>query len=85
MTDAIRDGNHVPVALGVSTSNAGVTTPFTIDPNTGQLQVSIAAGTGVAAPNSTPSRIGQFYVDTNAKKLYVATGTSSSADWTILN
>jgi len=40
---------------------------------------------GIVAPISTPSKIGHIYVDTVAKKLYFATGTSSSADWTIAN
>lgn len=45
----------------------------------------IVASNGIVAPASTPVYIGQFYVDTAAKKLYVATGISSSADWTIVN
>jgi len=40
---------------------------------------------GTAAPAITPAAIGVQFVDTVNKKLYVATGTSSSADWTILN
>lgn len=40
---------------------------------------------GTAAPVATPRRVGLFFVDTNNGKLYVATGTASSADWTILN
>jgi hypothetical protein len=41
--------------------------------------------TGTAAPATTPSKVGDIYVDTTNKKLYFATGTSSSADWTIAN
>lgn len=41
--------------------------------------------TGTAAPATTPSAVGDHYIDTTNKKEYVATGTSSSADWTILN
>jgi len=41
--------------------------------------------TGTAAPLTTPSSIGDHFVDTVNKKMYIATGTSSSADWTILN
>lgn len=41
--------------------------------------------TGTAPPATTPTRIGDMFVDTSAKKVYVATGTASSADWTILN
>jgi len=45
----------------------------------------LVASSGIVPPVSTPVYIGQFYVDTSAKKLYFATGTSSSADWTIAN
>jgi len=40
---------------------------------------------GTAAPTTTPAAIGIQFVDTTNKKIYVSTGTSSSADWTILN
>lgn len=40
---------------------------------------------GTAAPGTTPGKVGDNYVDTTAKKLYFATGTASSADWTIAN
>lgn len=41
--------------------------------------------TGTAAPATTPGKIGDIFIDTTNKKLYFATGTSSSADWTIAN
>lgn len=41
--------------------------------------------TGTAAPTTTPTAIGQEFIDTINKKIYKATGTSSSSDWTILN
>ena len=40
---------------------------------------------GTAAPTTTPSRIGNMYVDTNNKKIYFATGHASSSDWTLVN
>ena len=40
---------------------------------------------GTSAPSSTPGKVGDIYVDTSAKKLYFATGASSSSDWTIAN
>jgi len=40
---------------------------------------------GTAAPTTTPASINLFFLDTTNKKLYVSTGTVSSADWTILN
>jgi hypothetical protein len=41
--------------------------------------------TGTAAPATTPSAVGIQFIDTTNKKIYVSTGTSSSADWTITN
>jgi lysophospholipase L1-like esterase len=41
--------------------------------------------TGTAAPSTTPAKVGDIFVDTTNKKLYFATGTSSSSDWTIAN
>lgn len=40
---------------------------------------------GTAAPATTPTATGLVFVDTTNKKMYVSTGTASSADWTILN
>ena len=40
---------------------------------------------GIVAPASTPSKVGDIYVDTVAKKLYFASGIASAADWTITN
>jgi len=37
--------------------------------------------TGSGAPSTTPTTVGALYVDTTNDVLYVATGTSSSADW----
>lgn len=41
--------------------------------------------TGTAAPATTPEAVGDTFTDTVNLKMYVATGTASSADWTILN
>lgn len=41
--------------------------------------------TGTAAPATTPFAVGDEFVDTSGKKIYFATGTSSSSDWTITN
>lgn len=40
---------------------------------------------GTAAPTTTPLAVGDTFTDTVGLKQYVATGTASSADWTILN
>lgn len=41
----------------------------------------VAPTSGAGAPSSTPTVLGQLYVDSTANRLYVATGTGSSADW----
>ena len=40
---------------------------------------------GTTAPTSIPRRIGAMYVRTDNKKVYIATGTVSAADWTLMN
>jgi hypothetical protein len=44
-----------------------------------------AISSGTAAPTTTPAKVGDIFVDITNKKLYFATGTSSSSDWTIAN
>lgn len=48
MTDAIRDNNHVPVALGQSNTDATNTLPFLVDSVTGKLLVDGGGGGGNA-------------------------------------
>jgi len=55
------------------------------DPITKRLLVEWPLTSGSGAPLSTPSRIGQLYIDTSGAKVYISTGTTSSADWSILN
>ena len=40
---------------------------------------------GTTAPSSTPDKVGDVYLDTTAKKIYFATGTTDENDWTIVN
>ena len=40
--------------------------------------------TGTGAPSSTPSTIGDIFIDTAGPGVYIATGTSSAADWAAL-
>jgi len=37
--------------------------------------------TGTTAPTTTPTAVGQHFIDTVAKKTYISAGTTSSADW----
>lgn len=40
---------------------------------------------GAGAPGSTPSRVGEIYIDTTNDNAYVSTGTASSSDWTLVS
>lgn len=85
MTDAYRDQNNVPTIIGVSSVDGKTPVRWKIDPVTGRGLVENATDTGTSSPSSTPTYVGQMYVNTNAKKIYIATGTTNSSDWTILN
>lgn len=41
--------------------------------------------TGIIAPNFTPYKIGDDYINTATGKCYKSVGVTSSADWKILN
>jgi len=40
--------------------------------------------TGTAAPASPPNELGHHYIDTTAKKSYIATATALAADWNLV-
>lgn len=40
---------------------------------------------GSGAPSSTPTFVGQMYIDTANTKVYIATASTSSASWTLMN
>ena len=40
-----------------------------------------SASSGAGVPTSTPSSVGDIYVDTTNLKVYMATGTTNAADW----
>lgn len=82
MTATQRDAIASPAA-GLQLYNSDKNQPNYYDGVTWKAQVGMTFGT--AAPSITPVAEGNFFLDTTNKKLYVATGTSSSADWTILN
>jgi len=47
-----------------------------------KTRAKITTGSGTpTATSSTPSSIGDIYIDTNKKKIYIATGTSSPSDY----
>ena len=63
---------------GGGSSDHGALTGLSDDDHTQYSLISSGAG----APGSTPSRVGEIYIDTTADTAYVSTGTASSADWT---
>ena len=79
-----------------SFSTGRVLVNTTTDDGTNNLQVngtikatsvtcSPTVTSGTATPGTPPVKIGDMYVNTSTKKIYVATGTASVTDWTILN
>jgi hypothetical protein len=74
------------VANTVDFVNNSTVTGATIKDALSNLKLSSPEiSSGIVAPTSTPTKVGDIYIDTVAKKMYSATGISSSADWTILN
>lgn len=41
--------------------------------------------TGSGSPSTAPIKVGDFYINTSASKVYIATGTATSGSWTVLN
>ena len=80
---ATQRGAITSPASGLQVFNSTTSQPNYRDGSTWQAQVGMTFGT--AAPTSTPTAVGNFFLDITNKKLYVATGTASSADWNILN
>jgi len=86
MAQAQRDQNNVPTLLGVSSTDGKTPIPIYANPTTHRLLVDNAGVTsGTSVPSSTPTALGQVYIKTDTAKVYIATGTSSSSDWTIVN
>lgn len=69
----------------LSNSMTGWAKNVYIDSNSTETWQLAKVTTGSGAPATTPSDLNELYIDITNKKLYVSTGTSSSADWTITN
>lgn len=80
MTDAIRDNNHVPVALGVSSVDNVTPLPFKIDPVTGRVLTDSAGGGGYTNltqfVDQTPWRL--FYSNGSGDVTELALGAAST-------
>lgn len=49
------------------------------------ISCSPTISSGTSTPTTTPTKVGDMFIDTSNKKAYAATGTASSDDWIILN
>lgn len=87
--EAVRDQNHVPVALGVSDADSTVTLPFKIDSITGRLLVDNAGSGGftiVAVTGTVDDSNVTFTAATEPTALVINGGiyqkTGGSITWT---
>ena len=86
MANAYRDQNNVPTLIGVSSVDGVTPIRVKVDPATGRMLVDNAGVTsGTSVPGTTPTALGQIYIKTDTAKVYISTGTSSSADWSLVN
>lgn len=51
---------------------------------TGSSSSSTTASSGHGAPATTPSALGNMYIDLDTQNIYIATGTTSSANWNLV-
>lgn len=85
MMNAKIDDNNEHSLIAVSSVDLETPIRLVADPVTRRLLVQTFTFSGSGAPTSTPTTVGQMYIDTAAAKVYISTGTASSADWSILN
>ena len=79
------DDNFVKTLLGVSNADGKSTVKIWADPITHRLLVDTVSFTGAGAPGTTPTSVGQMYVDTAGGKVYVSVATVNSGSWALLN
>ena len=85
MTNAYRDENYVPTLIASSSADGQTPVRVYADPTTHRLLVQTVASSGSGAPATTPTALGQIYIDTLNTKVYVSTGTVNSGSWTVVN
>lgn len=77
----------VAASVSYDLSNISIDRTYTLPDDDGTLALlsdvtarpTISSGAG--APASTPTKVGDIYIDTTGDDAYVAVGTASSADW----
>lgn len=45
----------------------------------------ITTNAGAPGPTDIPSKVGDIFIDTTNKNIYMATDTTSDGDWVLLN
>lgn len=89
LNTALSDGTiNTPEGTAVLSTGEGGGTKFLREDGDGTCSWQAVPGgitvtSGAGAPSSTPAAVGDIYVDTTADTTYNATGTASSADWTL--
>jgi parallel beta-helix repeat protein len=66
------------------TADAGVTIDG-VTVKDGTVSSSPTISTGTATPATTPTKVGDTFIDTTNGNIYIAKGTASSADWVQVN
>lgn len=84
LTQAQRD-DIVNIADGLMIYNKDMGRLNWYDGGRGEWMYNTIVEIGTGAPTSTPVCVGDHYINKIGLKEYVATGNSSSSDWTILN
>jgi hypothetical protein len=80
----ITDLDSLNMELPIDTERANKSILFNPDGSVGVGAVAASVITsGSGAPTSTPSNLGDIYIDTTGDIFYIATGTASSADWSV--
>jgi len=69
------------MAWDTSVSSGDIITSVNHNERTTAITARSKVSSGAGIPSSTPSSIGDMYIDTTNLKIYISTGTSSSADW----
>ena len=82
-TDALETKlNDLPLAADLPADISELTDTTNLIPTVADTPVITH---GVAAPTTTPGKIGDTFIDTSASKFYFAKGVASSSDWVIAN
>jgi len=76
----------IKIADAILNTPAGAISSTTVQTAINELDTEKPTiSSGIIAPASTPTKVGDVFIDTSAKKLYFAAGIASSADWIIAN